>query len=109
MKSDLRPDANKIAGVSLTFGLQGSKTAGQEDFQDQLNANASVALPSHTFHVSITIPSNIASGTYKIIQASAGEPDVGGIYKGTELPNLTVRIDNPRTFSKPKLTITPLP
>jgi hypothetical protein len=103
------PDTEKVTAVSLNFGLQSQPSHDQEGFGTQgFGGNSSVAISPGTFHVDVTV-GDVPSGTYRLIQASAGTPYAGHAYSPADFGDFTVVVENPKTFTPPKITIKKLP
>lgn len=96
------PDIAKLTGAQLYFRLSGALHPDQHGFTTQLSFNQSKTIRPGSFEVSLTIPDNAASGSYKLFQANTGTPDVGWSYQDN-LPSLTIEVDNSTHLAMPTL------
>lgn len=103
------PDAGKVTGVSLHFGLKGSAPADQVGFNEGLDGGSQTQSSPHTFIVEVKIAENDATGTYTLNQVSAGGPVGGKTYAPPDFQSFTVLVENPKTFVPPKVTVKQLP
>jgi hypothetical protein len=100
------PDADKITGADFNFGLPGGSAPSQPGFSNAMFSNESKPTTApHTFEITFNIPDIQASGEYHLsqIRATFNSPSVTLLYSGDELPARVVKIDNPKTLTKPKL------
>ena len=102
------PDADKVTAVSLNFSLQSQAAPDQAGFGTGFGGSSSVAVSPGTFNVDVTV-GEVASGTYRLTQASAGTPYAGHNYSSGDLGDFAVVVENPKTFTPPKITIKKLP
>lgn len=99
-------DADKVKQVYIGLTLLGSVQPNQEGFKPNFNAGKwfTTTVPK-VFQAEITIPEDVASGEYKLNiqgQAEAGNAQ----YASGESFKLTpIRIANPRTFTKPEISV----
>ena len=92
------PDIDKLTGTTVWLNLDGSPSAGQENFQQQLRVDKAAPIGPGKFDVSGVIPDNIATGTYKLFRIDTGAPDVGASFMNG-LPDIRIRIENHRSFT----------
>jgi hypothetical protein len=102
------PDADKVTAVSLNFAIQGQPSPDQAGFSTGFGASASTPASPGVFNVEVVVGDD-ASGTYRLNQASAGTPYAGHSYNTADFGDFTVVVENPKTFTPPKITIKKLP
>jgi hypothetical protein len=95
-------DVSKLTGAQLTLDMISSLHDDQAGFVTQININPSHSTGVGSFEISMVIPDNQGSGTYRLASVSTGTPNIGFSYRDG-LPTLTITIDNPNRFTKPAL------
>lgn len=98
-------DAARLRTATAYFGIP-STEASQPGFQNEMVFAESRPGRPNTFILSFTVTSNIASGTYQLTEIRAvtsGEAPLQIIYGKSEIPELSVRIENPGHFVKPAI------
>jgi hypothetical protein len=102
------PNAGKINSVSGSLGLRSAVPKDQAGFRPGFAANGSPLAPD-TFRVELTVPDNAATGDYYFnFNASAVEGSAN-YSDGQEFNIPPVRIENPKTFTPPAVTVKQLP
>ena len=103
------PDSDKIKSVSLSLGLKEGARNDQVGFNEGFGAEGN-PVPPHTYRFEARVPENIASGVYELNSVSV-RTDAGNFTYRTpqDFQPLTYKIENPKTFTPPKVTVKPLP
>lgn len=103
------PNADKIKSVDAGLGIKGPIPKDQSGFRGGAGANSGPPVSPDAFRVEIKIPDNIATGDYVLgIGANAAEGSAG-YQDGQDFHIAPIRIENPRTFVPPSITVKELP
>jgi hypothetical protein len=103
------PNADKIKSVDAGLGIKGPIPKDQSGFRGGTGANSGPPVSADAFRVEIKIPDNIATGDYVLgIGANAAEGSAG-YQDGQDFHVAPFRIENPRTFVPPSITVRELP
>ncbi len=96
------PDAGKLTAAQVFFELpRVDPKNDQTGFTTSLRLDTTKVIGSGVFQVAVTIPTNLASGVYRLSNISAGTRDIGASYN-EGLPLLNITIENPARFIKPE-------
>ena len=101
-------DADKVKKIMLHLSTNAPETAEQPSFTDNFNDGDGWVLPSgdgKTFHAKITIPDNARNGVYTLHVEANAEPGAASYVGGVDFKLPTYRIDNPKTFKKPGISV----
>jgi hypothetical protein len=100
-------DASKVKAVAANLSIPGV-SKDQAGFAISLFTQESKQVGPNTFEVTFRIPSNLASGQYRLdqIRALTGEAPQLTVFYGSpdDFPNVTFRIENPERFIRPGIT-----
>lgn len=103
------PDAEKIKGVSVSFGVIDNKpSVDQTGFGRSFGGGVFRQSSARTFIVEATIPDGVASGDYLVyinVQADSGNFQY---VSGNQFQTPSIRVRNDRSFTPPHITVTEL-
>lgn len=103
------PNADKIKTVSARMNTD-RVPKDQSGFTTQINTSGEFKESSpKTFVIEMKIPDNAATGDYRLF-VNANATEGGASYAdGQEFNIPAIRVENPRTFAPPAITVKPLP
>jgi hypothetical protein len=106
------PDAAKISSVQMYLSIPQAPT-GQAGFMIDIGAGESKRTGPDTFEVSYTIPTNQASGEYRLNQMTViidqQAPVRYTYHSPDDFPVKTFKIENPKTLAKPTISSVSVP
>jgi phosphate-selective porin len=110
VKLDIRldgPDAAKVTSVNVDLRMHGTLQPNQPKFETDLRAAGVKLAAANAFAVDIPIPQNAATGDY-LLEVYAIAADNAGMVTyqtGQDFQLHPIRVENPRTFTAPKITV----
>jgi hypothetical protein len=102
------PNAGKI---KMLFARMNTQTIPKDQvgFTGQFNTPGQVQVSSPTIVVEMKIPDNIATGEYRLSLSATASEGSADYADGQDFNVPAVRVENPRTFTPPAITVKPLP
>jgi len=102
-------DVGKIRSASIRLRSAAPIPPNQSGFTNGFGGGCTKSATADTFDCAVTIPPNIADGDYRVITVSVNATPAGGYDYNQEFSVPGVPIQNPGTFTPPKLTVTEKP
>jgi hypothetical protein len=106
-------DAAKISRVTMSMSSSAPVQPGQVGFMKSFGSGAFKKTTPDTFEISYTIPTNQASGEYRLIEIDTTidqEAPINFSYGSPDsFPVRTFKIENPKTIVKPTITAVSVP
>jgi hypothetical protein len=103
------PNADKIKSVNAGLNLRTSPPKDQVGFGTNIPDNGVSPSPSKTFELIFKVPENAANGDYYLYVSAIADEGSGNYNDGQEFNTPPIRIENPKTFTPPGITVKPLP
>jgi len=103
------PNADKIRTVNAGLRMRGDTPKDQVGFSAYIPDDGVSPSPSRAFELTFRIPENAANGDYYLNLSAIAEEGSGDYRDGQEFNAPPIRIENPRTFTPPGITVKPLP
>jgi hypothetical protein len=104
------PNAEKLKTV------QASMSTGQEPSKDQVGFSNNFGtehpfqpISPKTFVIEMTIPSNAATGDYRLYVSAIADEGRANYRNGPDFNVPPIHVENPKTFTPPGIAVKPLP
>jgi hypothetical protein len=104
------PNAERIKNVTASLNLRSAAPKDQAGFNSGFGTRGPVPPSSpKTFTVEMTVPENTATGDYYLFVVARADEGSAEYQDGQGFTTPVIHIDNPKKFSPPEITVTPLP
>ena len=103
------PNADRIKSVNAGLGLRTQIPKDQAGFAGGISENNIQPSAPKTFELSFKVPENIADGDYYLNFSALAAEGFGNYSDGQEFNVPAVRIENPKKFTPPAVSVKPLP
>jgi hypothetical protein len=103
------PNADKIKGVQGGLDLNGSIPKDQAGFRNGFGVDKLSNPSPNTFVIGLTVPSDIATGDYTLSLTASAVEGSAAYVNGTDYNVPLIHIENPKKFTPPSITVTPIP
>lgn len=95
-------DVSKLTGANVYLNLQGPIRGDEQGFTNQIGLGQWTQISPGVFEVSTTIATNVATGTYSLVEVDALAGAIRFTYRD-HLPELTISFDNNDHVKRPEL------
>jgi len=103
------PNADKIKTVGAGLHMRGPISKDQSGFIGSFGTGHQVLpSPSKTFILEMTVPNDSATGDYFLNVGASSDEGSASYEDGQEFTIPPVHIENPKTFTPPRITVKPL-
>jgi hypothetical protein len=103
------PNADKITRVGGGLNITQQIPKDQAGFAGNVGATINAPSSPKTFILELKVPDNIATGDYTLAFTAYAAEGYGNYANGQDFKLPSVHIENPKKFSPPSVTVTPLP
>lgn len=103
------PNADRIKTVNANLSLRIQGPKDQAGFNGGMQTNGIPPSTPRNFELTFKVPENAANGDYFLSFSALADEGYGNYTDGQEFNVPPVRVENPKKFTPPEVTVTPLP